>query len=73
MQFQVDIGYVRIAQELTVPVVPVGYTWLLVRGQNPQLDLWQEDGSHPTDLGTYLAAGVFYAVFSIKVSKDCQA
>jgi hypothetical protein len=25
------------------------------------LDLWQEDGSHPNEKGTYLAACVFYA------------
>jgi hypothetical protein len=26
------------------------------------LDLWQDDGGHPTEQGTYLAACVFYAV-----------
>jgi hypothetical protein len=30
--------------------------------QDPQLQPWQEDGSHPTEQGTYLAACVFYAV-----------
>jgi hypothetical protein len=25
------------------------------------LDLWQADGSHPSEQGTYLAACVFYA------------
>ena len=35
---------------------------MAVRRQNPQLDLWQDDGSHPTEQGTYLAACVFYAV-----------
>jgi hypothetical protein len=29
--------------------------------QNPQLNLWQEDASHPAAQGTYLAACVFYA------------
>lgn len=62
MQFQIDIGYMGIAQELSAWVAPVGYAWLLAEGQNPQLDLWQEDGSHPSVQGTYLAACVFYAV-----------
>jgi len=62
MQFQIDIGYLGIAQELSVRVAPVGYAWLLVRGQNPQLSLWQEDGSHPSEQGTYLAACVFFTV-----------
>ena len=62
MQFQIDIGYMGIAQELSARVAPVGYAWLLAKGQNPQLDLWQSDGSHPSVQGTYLAACVFYAV-----------
>jgi hypothetical protein len=62
MQFQIDIGYLGIAQELSVPVAPVGYAWLLAMGQNSQLDLWQADGSHPTEQGTYLTACVFYSV-----------
>jgi len=62
MQFQIDIGYLGIARELNAPLAPVGYVWLLASGQNPQLDLWQVDGSHPTEQGTYLAACVFYAL-----------
>jgi hypothetical protein len=34
----------------------------MARKIDPALDLWQEDGSHPTQTGTYLAACVFYAV-----------
>jgi hypothetical protein len=62
MQFQIDIGYMRIAQELSAPLAPVGYAWLLALGQNSKMDLWQPDGSHPSVQGTYLAACVFYAV-----------
>ncbi len=62
MQFQVDSGYMTIAQELNAELAPVGYAWLLALGQNPDLSLWQDDGSHPSRQGTYLAACVFYAV-----------
>jgi hypothetical protein len=61
MQFEIERGYLGIAQELDVPVAPVGYAWLIAHGQDAQLDLWQADGSHPTEQGTYLAACVFYA------------
>jgi len=61
MQFQINQGYLVIAQELGVPVAPVGYAWLTARRHNPQLELWQRDGSHPNEQGTYLAACVFYA------------
>jgi len=61
MQAQLSAGYMGIAQELNVPIVPVGTAWLRSRTQANPLDLWQVDGSHPTEQGTYLAACVFYA------------
>jgi len=61
MQFAIDRAYLGIAEELNVPLAPVGYAWLLANAQDPQLQLWQQDGSHPTQQGTYLAACVFYA------------
>jgi hypothetical protein len=62
MQLAIDIGYLKIGQELKIQMAPVGYAWLKMQQQNPQLNLWQEDGSHPNEKGTYLAACVFYAV-----------
>lgn len=62
MQTQINYGYVEIAQELNAPIAPVGEAWLTAVNQYPDLILWQEDGSHPTEQGTYLAACVFYAV-----------
>jgi hypothetical protein len=61
MQQQVDGAYLTISKELGVPVAPVGYTWYMVRHDHADIDLWQSDGSHPTQAGTYLAACVFYA------------
>ena len=63
MQAQLYVGYMGIAKELNVPVAPVGDAWLMGRLQPTPLDLWQADGSHPNEMGTYLAACVFYAVF----------
>ena len=61
MQRSIDDAYISIAQELDAPVAPVGVTWFVVRRQDSQIGLWQDDGSHPTTAGTYLAACVFYA------------
>ena len=61
MQAQLDLGYLRIAQELKINFVPVGYAWGLARIRPHPIDLWQGDGSHPNEAGTYLAACVFYA------------
>jgi hypothetical protein len=60
MQYQIDRGYLGIAQELKAPIAPVGYAWFRAWKQTPQVDLWQADGSHPAVPGTYLAACVFY-------------
>ena len=62
MQIQINYGYMEIAQDLNAPVAPVGLAWSIAVKEHPELELWQEDGSHPTEQGTYLAACVFYAV-----------
>lgn len=61
MQAQLTVGYMEIANELQIPVAPIGEVWRRSRSQSPSLDLWQDDGSHPKTQGTYLAACVFYA------------
>lgn len=61
MQLQIDSGYMAIGQELKARIAPVGYAWLTMRQENPQMVLWQADGLHPNEQGTYLAACVFYA------------
>jgi len=61
MQQQIDAGYLGIANELEVPVAPVGFTWYMVHNDHPGIGLWSDDGSHPSVAGTYLAACVFYA------------
>jgi hypothetical protein len=62
MQNQINYGYTHIAQELRAMVAPVGPAWSIAVEKHPELSLWQEDGSHPSETGTYLAACVFYAV-----------
>jgi hypothetical protein len=61
MQLAIDDAYNGIADELGAPVAPVGFTWFVVRRDHPEIAIWQDDGSHPTASGTYLAACVFYA------------
>ena len=70
MQAQINYGYTEIAQELNAPIAPVGAAWQVAVQQHPDLILWQEDGSHPTESGTYLAACVFYAVIFHESPKE---
>lgn len=39
--------------------VPVGDAWMVALQEQPGIELYQADGSHPTVAGTYLAACVF--------------
>jgi uncharacterized protein DUF4886 len=61
MQAAIDDGYLAIAQEEGVALAPVGAAWQTAVAGRASPALWQNDGSHPTVKGTYLAACVFYA------------
>ena len=42
-------------------VAPAGPAWALARARLPALELYDDDGSHPSPAGTYLAACALYA------------
>jgi hypothetical protein len=48
-----------IAREVDATVVPVGIAWRSALARDPELELYAADGSHPTALGTTLAAFSF--------------
>lgn len=53
-------AYLRIADSAKAAVSPVGVAWKFVRDNYPNINLYQQDGSHPSIEGSYLAACVFY-------------
>jgi len=57
-QAALNYAYMTIAQELKLTVAPVGMAWARVREIEPSIVLHMPDGSHPTQLGSYLAACV---------------
>jgi hypothetical protein len=61
MQTSIDNAYLFIAGEQHAAAAPVGYAWMSLVDQGPDPGLWQDDASHPTTKGTYLAACVFYS------------
>ncbi|MHC4777334.1 MAG: DUF4886 domain-containing protein [Planctomycetota bacterium] len=62
MQERLVEGYEEIAKTLGAAMAPVGPAWRAVRGEKLDVDLWHEDGIHPSIAGSYLAACVFFAV-----------
>jgi len=73
MQAEVASGYINIADELDSIVAPVGVVWQRAIERNPQLELWMEDGSHPTPLGSNLAANVLYSTIFNEISVDVSS
>ncbi len=45
-------------------VVPAGEAWARARELRPDFDLYNPDGTHPSELGTYLTACVFVATIT---------
>jgi len=58
---QQSAAYNYIGNELDAPVIPVARAWQFSRQQNPELELFMEDGNHPNVHGTYLACCTFFA------------
>ena len=59
-QAMLNAAYGAIAEELGALVAPVGPAWQIARQRAPDLQLHEEDGSHPTPEGSYLTACVLY-------------
>ena len=61
MNARLRAAYLRFADSANAAVSPVGVAWKYVRDNYPNINLYQQDGSHPSLEGSYLAACVFYS------------
>lgn len=62
-QDELSSGYRTIAGELDALLIPGGEIFDDALKQDEKLELWGEDGQHPSEEGTYLAACAAYAMF----------
>ncbi|AGA80395.1 hypothetical protein [Echinicola vietnamensis] len=69
MQETISEGYRDLAKSTGVDLAPVGEVWGQARILRPDLSLFDPDGSHPSQIGTYLTACVFYRILSGKASQ----
>jgi hypothetical protein len=58
-QDQIDLAYMKAAEENGAERIPVGTAWELAMDIRPSIELFTSDGSHPNSLGTYLTACLF--------------
>lgn len=63
VQEGLSAGYRTIAGELDALLIPGGEIFDDALKQDEKLELWGEDGQHPSEEGTYLAACAAYAMF----------
>ena len=61
MQTKVSRAYDELAGKHDIKKVPVGTLWQKARQLRPDLPLFDPDKSHPSSLGTYFNACIFYS------------
>jgi hypothetical protein len=61
-QEALKVGYTTISEEIEALLAPVGIAWAKAKKIDNDIALWDKDCSHPSLMGTYLTACVFYAV-----------
>lgn len=66
-QDQITKAYAEIAKENDAVLVPVGEAWELARKLRPAIDLYNPDGSHPSNLGALLSATMFVGAITGEV------
>ena len=64
MQEKISAGYSGLGALTSTEVAPVGEMWARVRSLRPDLGLFDDDGSHPSPVGAYLTACVFYSMLT---------
>lgn len=64
MQQQISATYGALAEELHAPLAPAGRAFMLARAALPEVELYREDGSHPSEEGSYLVACTLAGVVS---------
>ena len=70
MQARVTAVYESLAESEDCGLVPVGPIWSWMRSLRPSLGLYAKDQSHPSALGSYVTACVFFKFFSNQLCKD---
>lgn len=64
MDSLLNLRYMMMAEDNHALVSPVGAVWHYIRDHYPDLELYQSDESHPSYLGSYVAACCFHTIFT---------
>lgn len=64
--------YTEVAEDNDARLVPVGRAWRLANQLRPNIQLFDADGSHPSNLGTFLAACLFTATITGEIPETIR-
>jgi hypothetical protein len=62
MNDKIEERYLYLASSTQSSVSPCGKVWKALRSKYPNIDLFDDDGNHPSRLGSYVAACCFYTM-----------
>jgi hypothetical protein len=68
-QQEINAVYAKVAKDNNATLVPVGEAWEKARILRPDLQLFDADGSHPSNIGTFLIATIFTQKISGELPK----
>jgi len=68
-QAELDDPHQFVAKENNMMLIPVGKAWEMARTYRPTAPLFDLDGTHPADLGTFLSAAVIVGAITGQVPK----
>jgi hypothetical protein len=70
-QYQENLNkaYTQLSKMSDTHLVPVGPAWELAKTLRPGIELFINDGSHPSELGTFLTACVFVKILTGETPK----
>jgi len=70
MQANTNFHSKKVAALLNASEVPIGNYWLYAMGKDAKIELYSEDGSHPSVVGSYFIALIFYRYFTARPLDD---
>lgn len=71
IQSDLASNYIAIADELDGLLIPAGVGFMRCLEEYPDIELWDNDGHHPSPAGSYLAACTAYALLYQESPENC--
>jgi len=71
-QHYLDNFYYQEVDKSGTIIAPIGHAWLHSILERPDINLYHEDGSHPSELGTYLTASVIFSSIKPQLTVEMQ-